>query len=82
MFTIFSSPEPKAQISYYDQSPSVVRPSTPLNGFFSNPPPPPPGPIFIKFHMEPSVNGGLKIYTNGHGPLIKLAVMTIYGKNT
>ena len=31
--------------------------------------------------MEPSVNGGLKICTNGHGLLIKMATMTIYGKN-
>ena len=31
--------------------------------------------------MAPSVNGGLKVYSNGHGPLIKMAVMSIYGKN-
>ena len=30
--------------------------------------------------MEPCVRGGLKIYTNGHGPLIKMAAMPIYGK--
>ena len=58
--------------------PSVGRQSTPLNDFFSET----PGPIFFKFHMKPSVNGILKIYTNGHGLLIKMAAMTIYGKNT
>ena len=57
---------------------SIVSPSIPLNDFFSET----PGPIFFKFRMEPFVNGGLKIYTNGRGPLIKMATMTIYGKNT
>ena len=39
------------------------------------------GPIFFKFHLEPSVKEGLKICWNGHGPLIKMATMPIYGKN-
>ena len=31
---------------------------------------------------EPSVEGGsILIYINGHGPLIKMAAMLIYGKN-
>ena len=30
--------------------------------------------------MEHSVNGGLKICSNGHGPLIKIAAKPIYGK--
>ena len=36
---------------------------------------------FFKLHVEPSVKGGFKIYTNGHGPLIKMAVMPLYDKN-
>ena len=56
--------------------PSVVRPSTTMNDFYSET----PGPIFFKLHVEPSVKGGLKIYTNDRGPLIKMAVMPIYGK--
>ena len=47
---------------------------TPLNDFSSET----PGPIFSKLHVEPSVKGGVKIYTNGHGPLIKMATMSIY----
>ena len=65
-------------MSYCDHFPSVVRPSTPLNNFSSET----PGPIFFKCHQEPSVNGGLKIFTYGHGLLIKMAAMPIYGKNT
>ena len=56
---------------------SVVRPSRPLNDVSVT-----PRPIFFKFLLEPSGNGGLKIYTNGLGPLIKMAAMPIYGKNT
>ena len=61
----------------YDHLPSVGS-STPLNDFSSVT----PGPIFFKFLLEPSVNGELKICTNGFGPLIKMAAMPIYGKNT
>ena len=57
---------------------SSVRPFTPLNDFSSVT----PEPIFFKLHVEPSVKEELKIYTNGHGPLIKMAAMPIYGKNT
>ena len=32
-----------------------------------------PGPIFFKLHVESSVKAGLKIYSNGHGPLIQVA---------
>ena len=53
-------------------------PSTPLNIVFSET----PGPVFFKIHMKPSVNGVLKICTNGHGLLIKIAAMPIYGENT
>ena len=58
--------------------PSVRRPSTHKNDFSSET----PGPIFFKLHMEPSVKGGLKICTNGHGPLITMAAMPIYSENT
>ena len=53
-------------------SSSVRRPS-PLNDFSSVT----AGPIFFKLHVESSVEGGLKIYTNGHAPLIKVAAMPI-----
>ena len=56
--------------------PSVVRPSTLLNDFSSEN----PGPIFFKLHVEPSVKEVLKICSNGHGPLIKIAAIPIYGK--
>ena len=32
--------------------------------------------------MEPSVNGGLKFYTNGCSLLTKMAAIAIFGKNT
>ena len=39
-------------------------------------------PIFFKLHVGPSFKGGLKICTNGYGPLSKMAAMPIYGKNS
>ena len=69
-------------MSYCDHLPSVVRrrpsvrPSTPLNDFSSEP----PGPIFFKLHVKPSIKGGLKICSNGHGSLIKMAAKPIYNK--
>ena len=57
--------------------PSSVRPSTHLNDFSET-----PGPIFFKLHMKPPVKEGLKIYINTHGPLIKMATVPIYNKNT
>ena len=65
-------------MSYYDYLLSVVvRPSsTPSNDFSSEA----PKPVFFKLHVEPSFEGGLKIYTNSHGPLDKMAAMPIYGK--
>ena len=51
---------------------------TSLNNFSSEI----PGPIFFKLNVEPSVKGGLKVCTNGHGPLVKMATMPIYGKNS
>ena len=38
-----------------------------------------PWPIFFKLHLEPCIKGGLKICTNGHGLVIKMAAMPIYG---
>ena len=66
-------------MSYCDHLRSVICQSipclsTPLNGFSAT-----PGPIFY-FMWSPS--WGLKICTDGHGLLIKMAAMTIYGKNT
>ena len=34
-------------------------------------------PIFTKFHVDPNVETGLKVCSNGHAPL---TVMPIYGK--
>ena len=71
-------------MNYCDHLPSVVvrplsvRLSTPLNDFFSVT----PEPMFFKFHVELSVKRELKIFINGHSPLIKMAAMPIYGKNT
>ena len=69
-FTLCSSPEPKAPDSAQDDllwsvaihRPSI-RPLSPLNDFSSET----PGPTFFKFHVESSVNGVLKICSNGHG---------------
>ena len=52
--------------------------TTPLNDFSSVT----LDPVFFKVHVEPSVKGELKICTNGHGLLIKMDAMPIYGKNT
>ena len=70
MFWVFTSPELKAPSS-------VHRPFTPLNDFSSET----PGLSFFKPHVEPFVKVGLKIYTNGHSLLSKMAAMSIYGKN-
>ena len=56
---------------------AVRRPSTPLNAFFSET----PGPISFKLHVEAFVKRGLKICSNGQGPLIKMAAMPISDKN-
>ena len=37
--------------------------------------------IKAKFHVEPTWEGGLKIYINGPGHMTKMAAMSIYGKN-
>ena len=57
---------------------SSVCPLIPLNDFSSET----HGQIFFKFHVEPSVTGGLKICSDGHSPLSKMAAMPMYGKHT
>ena len=38
-------------------------------------------PIKAKFYVEPSWEGGTKVYINGPGDMTKMATMPIYGKN-
>ena len=38
-------------------------------------------PIEAKFHMEPPLDGGTKVYSNGPGHMTEMAAMSIYGKN-
>ena len=62
-------------MSYCDHLPSIRSQSAYLNDFYSET----PWPIFFKLDVEPSVKGGLKICTNGHGPLTTMAAMPVYG---
>ena len=39
------------------------------------------GQVLLKFHVKPPWAGEWKIAKMGHGPLIKIAAMPIYGKN-
>ena len=83
-FVVFSSPEQKAQdellrslaVRCQSVCPSVYL-STPLNNFSET-----SWQIFFKLHVEPSVKVGLKICTNGHSLLIKMAAMPVWRKNT
>ena len=58
--------------------PSVVRrrPFTFSNVFSSET----AWPIKAKFYVEPSWEGGTKVYINGTGHMTKMAAMPIYGK--
>ena len=38
-------------------------------------------PIKAKFYVEPHLERGPKVYTNGPGHMTKMAAMPIYGKN-
>ena len=38
-------------------------------------------PIKAKFYVEPTWEGGTKVYINGPGHMTKMAAMPIYGKN-
>ena len=60
------------------RSPPSIRPSTISKDFSSET----PKLIFFKVHMEPSINWGINICSNGYGPLLKMASMSIYGKIT
>ena len=71
-----SPPLNRLRMSYCDHLPSAVCMSTPLNHLSSET----LEPIFFKLHVEPSIKRRLKIYSNGHGPLIKVAVMPKYAK--
>ena len=37
--------------------------------------------IEAKFHVEPPLDGGTKVYWNGPGHMAKMAAMPIYSKN-
>ena len=69
-----------SQSMIYCDNLTSIRPSVNiyLNNFSSET----PGSNFFKRHMEPSVKEGLKICTNDLDPLIKMATMLMYGKNT
>ena len=56
----------------------VCHPSTSSEDFSSKT----TGPISIKFHMQPTGNGGKKVYIFGPCHMTKMAVMPIYGKKT
>ena len=70
------------RVSFCDHLPSVVRPSVCMSFVHTLKtfPSKTPELIFFKLHVEPSVKGRLKICTNGHGPLIKMAAIPICGK--
>ena len=55
-----------------------LRPLIPLNDFSSET----SGPIFFILDAKLSVNGGLRICSNGHGLLIKMAAMPVHGNKT
>ena len=57
--------------------PSVRRPSTISNDFFSET----TGPIATKFHIQPPGPLGKKSCSNGLGHMTNMAAMPIYGKN-
>ena len=39
------------------------------------------GPIEVKFHVEPPLDRGTKLCSNGPGHMTKMAGMSVYGKN-
>ena len=38
-------------------------------------------PSEVKFHMEPQLDGGTKVCSNGPGHMTRMAAIPIYGKN-
>ena len=80
METIFSSPEPLGSWWNYGIGrplSSVCMLTAFLNIFSSET----TGPVEVKFHVEPPMDGRKKIYSNGLGHMTKMAVMSTYGKN-
>ena len=87
VFSLISSPEPKApgELIGWEGSvvrrpsvrPSVRRPSTISNDFSSET----TGPIASKFHIQPPGPLGKKSCSNGLGHMTNMAAMPIYGKN-
>ena len=61
----------------YGQAPLSVRRPHSLNVFTSET----AWPIKVKFHMEPPLDGGTKVYSNGPGHMTKVAATPVYGKN-
>ena len=57
---------------------SVVRRLSTISNVFSSTT---AWPIKAKFYVESPWQGGKKVYINGPGHMIKMAAMTIYGKN-
>ena len=51
---------------------------TTFSSFFSLEP---AWPIEAKFHVEPPLDGGMKVCSNGPGHMTSMAAMPIYGKN-
>ena len=74
---IFSSPEPKAPDVLLRSLAVHCRPSVSSVYIFSSKT---QGPMFSKIHVEPSVKGRLKFFTNGYSPLIKIVPMPTYVK--
>ena len=84
-----SSPEPsgsQGELIVYPCSgvrpssvrPSVVRRTFTISNIFSSET---AWPIKAKFYVEPSWEGGTKVYINGPGHMTKMAATPIYGKN-
>ena len=79
-YQICSSSELKAHqwaYSIESHSSSVDRLSAVSNIFSSEA----IGPIEAKLWMEPQWVGGVKVPSNGHGHMTKMATMPIYGNN-
>ena len=79
---VFSSPESlgsQGELIVYPSSrrPSVIR-RPPFSKIFSSET---AWPINAKFYVEPTWEGGTKVYINGPGHMNKMAAMPIYGKN-
>ena len=81
-FDFISSPEPLGSQGELIVYPSSRRPSVvvhpPFSKIFSSKT---TWPIKAKFYVEPSWEGGTKVYINGPGHMTKMAATPIYGKN-